>query len=198
MFSVAKLLNPDEDLIHKGRLHIIILLQGLLVCLLSFGFALYAPNIILNDFRPDFLLGYNYMLTAFDRYVWDRALTPDLIGFILFGGGFFIMISGIFYAVYSFVFYMGAYTVITDRRLIYKTGLFFIHIQEIEIEEIEEMHLSSGVLGNFLNYAYIYVDMRFVGEQTIPCVPKPYLFLRHLHTAHDRLHGSDIQTVITK
>ena len=180
MFDLKKLLTPGESILWKASLHYILLVKGFFGLLFFWALALYLPCLIWNNQTPDFGIGL-------------RFLTYETIGFAqaslsvktMVLAAMSLLFAGVYYFVYNIVKYMTSVIIITENRLIYKTGLVFIHIEEIEIDEIEEVHINSGILGRFFNYAYIHVDMRFVGDKMIPTVSTPYKVVNFLHRAHD-------------
>ena len=185
MNKFEKMIFPGENIIHSGRLHYVILIKGFLLFTALLGLSLYIPNILWNAGYPDFILGYKYLVALLQKEDFAWSLGNDWLEY----GVIVLSLLSIVMAFIAFLYYtkvyFSSYIVISDNRLIYKTGLFFVYIMEIEIDEIEEIHLHSGVFGALLDYGYIHVDMRFVGEALLPCVPKPYLFMRALHKAHD-------------
>lgn len=188
---------PDETIIHSGHLHYIILVKAFLWLVFFVCMAFYIPNIFWNSGAPDFVLGYKYLISTIQNYdiEWNRIFNITETFTIIMG--LLSLMLGLIVPLYYLKMYFSRYIVVTDNRLIYKTGLLFIHIMEIEIDEIEEVHLNSGLLGGLLDYGYIYVDMRFVGDANIPCVPKPYLFMQSLHKAHDNKHD-DVNVIWKK
>jgi hypothetical protein len=181
MFNLKKLLTPDENILWKSYLHWILVIKGaiwfgLIVCL-----ALYLPCVFGNEHIPNFKFGFDFFINGlinFERItVWAQALTIIMVMGILLG-----LIIWFFYILK----YISSIVIITENRLIYKTGLLIIHIEQIEIDEIEEVHLNTGLLGRIFNYAYVHFDMRFVGEKMIPMVAKPYKLVTYLHRSHDR------------
>jgi hypothetical protein len=190
MNKYERMLAPGETIIHAGRLHYIILIKACLWFISLACLALYIPNLFWNSGKPELLLGLDYLLTTIQNFDPEWHIINDISETLILGSSLSLAILSVALFIYYIKIYFSRYVLVSDNRLIYKTGLFFIHIMEIEIDEIEEIHMNSGVLGSLLNYAYIYVDMRFVGDAYIPCVPKPYLFMQAMHKAHDNKNDS--------
>jgi uncharacterized membrane protein YdbT with pleckstrin-like domain len=149
--------------------------------------ALYIPNIFWNWGRPDFIIGSQFLGSSLFQYIVHDPPTPEIMTMIVWGLSATCFVLAIGTLLYFSKVYFTSRLTITDERLIIKTGLIFVNINEIEIAEIKEIHTSSGVLGSFLNYGYIYIEMKFSGEEHIPCVPKPLEFVKKLHKKHRHL-----------
>jgi hypothetical protein len=95
------------------------------------------------------------------------GLIPALIGLMIF-------------LIYLFKM-MGTEIALTNKRLIYKTGLFFVQSGEVEISEVSEAKINNGILGVVLGYGSIHLDCRFVGDFNIPNISNPYKLLRQMN-----------------
>ncbi|MCB9990427.1 MAG: PH domain-containing protein [Rhodospirillales bacterium] len=76
---------------------------------------------------------------------------------------------------------------LTDQRLIYKTGLIFVDVKEIDLAEIRSETVHHGLLGRFLRYGEVHLDSRFVGDIYLPAMVKPYILLKDIHAARRKL-----------
>lgn len=106
------------------------------------------------------------------------------------GGAFMATSAGIFLV--FLVKYFSTEAGLTTKRVIRKTGLIAVEVQEIAIEEIESARIHHGWLGAVLGYGAIYLDCRFVGDVALPTIRHPYGFLRALHKAKELLKTSPI------
>lgn len=77
---------------------------------------------------------------------------------------------------------------LTNQRIIYKTGLIFVEVEEIDLVEIRAEHVHHGMLGRFLGYGRLQLDSRFVGDIHLPAVKKPYRLVKAMHTARSKIH----------
>lgn len=77
---------------------------------------------------------------------------------------------------------------LTDMRLIYKTGLIFVEVEEVDLVEIRSEHVHHGLLGRFLGYGQLQLDSRFVGDIHLPAVKQPYRLIKAMHNARRKLH----------
>ena len=93
--------------------------------------------------------------------------------------------------------YYGTEIAITDHRVIYKTGLFFVTVEELELSEIKEEKVHHGLIGHLLNFGDTKLDSRFVGDLQLPFIKNPYKFLRFTHKVRASLpHGQSAEDPI--
>lgn len=165
MSYIHKVIGPEEKLIGIARLHWIYIAQGLLWfigCVAVARLTGSAFNYLLAMIPVTSTVG----LPILALQSW---LTPFAL---LFGA----MICSL-YVVKVLTTQIG----LTDRRVIYKRGWLFVNIQEIDIEEIRGENVDMGYLGRVLNYAYINLDCRFIGDVHLPAIERPTAFLKALH-----------------
>jgi len=177
MAYIRKIIGSDEKLIGIARLHWIYILKGLLGFLgcAFFGWALNA--IIFNGIslmarglgRVDPLLP----LLTVNTYLMPLMLG---LGIIIFLSYFLLVIS--------------TEIGLTSRRLIHKKGLIFVNMHETDIEEIRAENLDTGYFGRFLNYGYINLDCRFIGDVGLPAIENANGFLKALHKVRSSLMDS--------
>ncbi len=70
---------------------------------------------------------------------------------------------------------------LTNRRIIYKSGLIFVKVRETDLEEIRGESLDLGNFGRMLNYGAINLDCRFIGDVKLPYIGRAETFLKALH-----------------
>ncbi len=70
---------------------------------------------------------------------------------------------------------------LTNRRIIYKSGLIFVKVRETDLEEIRGESLDLGNFGRLLNYGAINLDCRFIGDVKLPFISRAETFLKALH-----------------
>ncbi|MCB1530331.1 MAG: PH domain-containing protein [Rhodospirillales bacterium] len=177
MSYVHKIIGLDERLIGVSRLHWIYTLQGLL------WFTGLAVVGVLID---QYLWAYfgnrvPFYRWALDGFGFDAQHTG--IKWLFAGAGLYIFL------VY-FIKTLATEVALTSRRVIYKTGLIFVEVEEIELEEIKGEHIHHGLLGRFLKYGAIDFDCRFIGDVSLPAIRKPYRFIKALHVARSRVVDS--------
>lgn len=77
---------------------------------------------------------------------------------------------------------------LTNQRIIYKTGLIFVEVEEIDLVEIRAERVRHGLLGRFLGYGQLCLDSRFVGDIHLPAIRDPYRLIKAMHAARSRIH----------
>lgn len=174
MSFVAKhILSPHERLIGIARLHWIYIVMGLfwagIVAALGFALqyavALYGSEQLLRQAVEvmDYPLG--------PRSAWISAV-------------FGLTAVALFMAFY--IEYLATEVAITNERIIRKSGLIAVEVQEIDLKEIESARIHHGWGGAILGYGSIYLDCRFVGDVHLPAIRRPYQLLRALHKIKDQ------------
>lgn len=165
MSYVRKVIGNDEKLIGIARLHWIHVAQGLL------WFAACVAVARLSGSAFNYLLAMIPTTSAIGLPI--LALQSWLTPFALLFG-----------AIICSLYVMKVLTTeigLTDRRVIYKRGWLFVNIKEIDIEEIRGENMDMGYLGRVLNYAYINLDCRFIGDVNLPAIERPTAFMKALH-----------------
>lgn len=165
MANVRQLIGPDEKLVGIARLHWIYILQGILWFVVSVAIARMIGH------------GFNYVLSMIPMTsslgLPVLALQSYLTPFALFFGALICSL----YIAKVLTTEIG----LSSRRIIYKRGWLFVNVQEIDIEEIRGENMDMGYFGRILNYAYISLDCRFIGDVRLPAMENPTLFLKALH-----------------
>ena len=172
---IKHITGADERIILLARLHWVYLLEGAIWMLILAGLG----------------GGFDYVLW---KYLGASApfAGQDVFGFyisqatpvmtILFG------IGGILIFVVHAIKMLATEIALTNQRIIYKTGLIFVEVEEIDLVEIRAEHVHHGLLGRFLGYGRLKLDSRFVGDIELPAVRKPYKLIKAMHTVRSKLH----------
>ncbi len=166
MSYIRKIIGGDEKLIGIARLHWIYIAQGMLWFIGCVAFA--------QLFDTAVYYGLSMLPNASDSTAMPLLAISDwLTPFALVFGAFICSI----YVIKVLTTEIG----LTTRRIIYKRGWWFVNTKEIEIEEIRGENLDLGYLGRVLDYGYLNLDCRFIGDIALPAIEKPAQFLRALH-----------------
>jgi hypothetical protein len=167
-FIAKHITHHDERLLYLTRLNWIIVIKGLFWLILLGGLGIYINWLILYKFEmmpsttlPNIPPPYSTLMDL------AAGLLPALLGLMIF-------------LIYLFKF-MGTEIALTNKRLIYKTGLFFVHSSEVEISEVSEAKVNNGWLGVILGYGTIHFDCRFVGDFSIETINNPYRIIRQMN-----------------
>src|SRR5262249_5051227 len=65
---------------------------------------------------------------------------------------------------------------VTDRRVIYKTGLIRRHTTEMNMDKVESVLVDQSVIGRLLNYGTIHVRGTGVGIENLHYISSPISF----------------------
>jgi uncharacterized membrane protein YdbT with pleckstrin-like domain len=152
MKYVQRVLQPDETVLHAARLHWFIYLKAILLLILALVCLVLAMGS--ND-QPGIAIP-----------LWIGAAVLGLLG-LLSGMGAFIRQAT-------------TELVLTDRRVIYKTGLFKRHTMEMNRSKVETVGVDQSVLGRLLNYGTVIVRGTGGSFEPIPQIDDPLTFRNYI------------------
>lgn len=181
MSYIHKLINDDEKLVGIARLHWIYIVQGLM-----WFFALAGSGFLMSWLM-------NRGMAAMMRMT-DEPFVPAPMLSLSNGVTLFMLVTGAIIFLLYVVKVIATSIAITDRRVIHKHGLIFVHAHHIDLEEIRGENLDLGYLGRILGYGYVMLDCRFIGDIKLPAIENPEVFLRALHDR--RAHAQDTLNLI--
>lgn len=173
MSFVAKhIVDPHERLVGVARLHWIYVVVGLFWSgvVLAAGLGLHR------------LVALYGVPNNFDQVV--VFLGHDIGTPALWFVGAFTLVAALLFLVF-FIEYLSTEVALTNERVIRKSGLIAIEVQQIDLGEIDAAQIHHGWLGAFLGYGRIFLDCRFVGDINLPAIRKPYRFLTALRKMQD-------------
>lgn len=174
MAYVAKLIGPDERLIGVTRLHWIYVAIGA-----SWFLGLAAAGAVIEYYLWQFF-GSNTAIFNSNIFGLQFDAQSYMILKLCLGAGLVVMIS-------CTIKYLATELALTSRRLIYKTGLIFVEIEEIELGEIKGERIHHGLLGRLLGYGSLNLDCQFIGDVALPAIRRPYRFIKAVHQVRSRL-----------
>jgi uncharacterized membrane protein YdbT with pleckstrin-like domain len=151
MKYVQKVLQPDERVIHAARLHWFIYLKAILLLIL----ALVCVVLAMGSNEPGIAIP-----------LWIGAAVLGLIG----------LVSGIS----ALMRQATTELVLTDRRVIYKTGLIKRHTMEMNRSKVETVGVDQSVLGRMLNYGTLIVRGTGGSFEPIRQIDDPLTFRNHI------------------
>ncbi|QQG35783.1 MAG: PH domain-containing protein [Micavibrio aeruginosavorus] len=129
---------------------------------------------------------------AIDYFLWHFwGATPPLADIPFLGSHVALLLSlpgGFFICSLYLVKLLSTEIALTDMRLIYKIGLIFVEVEEIDLVEIRSEHVHHGLLGRLLGYGQVRLDSRFVGDIDLPAIKNPYKLIKAMHNARRKLH----------
>lgn len=79
--------------------------------------------------------------------------------------------------------------VITNKRLIFKTGVISRNVFEIRLSKIESVDLEQGILGRILGYGNISVHGTGDTKKTFRMIDQPVEFRRQINMAEETARG---------
>lgn len=173
MAFIYNIISPDEKLLGVARLHWIYLVKAL---------AWAAGSILVGAYISISLA--NVLSGAFEP-VGDFIFVISVIG-------------GSSMAVFYIVLYYSTELGLTTQRCIYKRGLIFTDVREVDLEEIKSSHIDNGLLGRFLNYGYIHFDARFIEDIFLPAFADPYRFLKAINEVRTKLKDEPMNMVLSQ
>lgn len=73
--------------------------------------------------------------------------------------------------------------ILTDRRLILKSGFFFVNIEEVDIEQLASDYIEQSILGRLFGYGAIRIRCIQAKDMVLPPITNPYIFRNALERA---------------
>ncbi|MCB1538371.1 MAG: PH domain-containing protein [Rhodospirillales bacterium] len=194
MSYIEQSISPGEKVVHIGRFHWIYLagavlwiVLGVVACAVIIGGAL-----------------------AFDTWRGVQALYPGLPGGMFWqawgdviareGGyvaairdisvvvrtaGFVLLLMG--FALFAHMMVVRATTeiAVTTTRFVLKEGILSRHVDEMNIDRIESVHVVQSVLGRMLDFGTIMVRGMGIGEIILPPVARPIVMRNAIEYARE-------------
>lgn len=170
MSYVSKAISDEERLISLARAHWIYVLTGFfwLGLFVGIGMAVdYKFQGFLGQFTYDFLINLRF------GYI-SGGLSPVSVLMTIIG----LMAAWPFFRVY-----ITTEIGLTNTRIIYKTGLLFVEVDQVDLEDIRAENVYHGLLGWLLGYGSIRLDCRFIEDVKLPAIRNPYRFVKASHNA---------------
>src|SRR4051812_2512281 len=154
MKYIERVLQPGETVIHAARLHWLVYL---------------IPVVLL-------------ILTALCAVFTIRSDKPGIAIPLLLIAGLLAPI-GLIAAVGAVIRQITTELVLTDRRVIYKTGIFRRHTMEMNRSKVETVGIDQSILGRMLNYGTVIVRGTGGSLEPIRNIADPLSFRNHITAA---------------
>ena len=151
MKYVEQVLQPDEKVIYATSLHWLVYLRSILLLLVA------GASLIVSGMFPE--PGVKLALT----------IVAALFGLIA-------LISGLG----AFIRRSTTELAVTDRRVIYKTGIFQRHSMEMNTSKVETVGVNQSILGRILGYGTVMVRGTGGSFEPIPFIGDPLTFRSHI------------------
>lgn len=181
---IRDILEEDERLIMGSRLHWIYLMYGL-------GWFVFMVGIG---------LGANWMIMRYmsgGAHDWTLQFGPffveaqyEIFMWMCFGAGALLFLT-------YYIVYVATKVLLTSKRVIYKTGLIRIRIDETDLSDVRAVHIDRGLLGQLLGYGKLRMDCRFVDDVSLPYLKDPYRMLKGINEVrhHVQEEGNVVHVV---
>lgn len=171
MSFIYKIIGPDEKLLGVAHLHWIYIVKAI-----SWLFA----GLVVG-------LGFDWMISQPS----DGAMSG--LGKVVFG---IFAFSGAALAFFLIILKYTTELGLTTQRVIYKKGLFFVDVREIDLEEIKSAHIDNGTLGRILNYGYLQLDARFISDIKLPAFRDPYRIIKAMNEVRSKIKEDSMRFVL--
>jgi uncharacterized membrane protein YdbT with pleckstrin-like domain len=151
MKYVEQVLQPDEKVIYATSLHWLVYLRAIVLLIVA------GACLIVSGMFPE--PGVKLALT----------IVAAVFGLIA-------LISGLG----AFIRRSTTELAVTDRRVIYKTGIFQRHSMEMNTSKVETVGVNQSILGRILGYGTVMVRGTGGSFEPIPFIGDPLTFRSHI------------------
>lgn len=179
MAFIKKIIGPDEALIGITSAHWI---YGVIGIMWMAGLTIAA--VALDYFSVGFL---EYLFRG------QGDFAADQIADALF---WMLTVLGVVMFFFYLLMMVSPEIGLTSKRVIYKRGIIFVDVKEVDIDEIKAANVDNGLFGRFFNYGYVLFDARFMPNMSLPAISNPYLFVRVLNDARSKLKEESITGIL--
>lgn len=174
MSYVEKMISRNEKIVTMTTIHWVYMVFAAMYLALFVGLAFFVHNSMVS-------IG---SLTPYINEMLLRGFRLDL-PLPRISIAWFIAIPGIYIFIARAFDYIGSEVCVTTKKFIYKQGLIWITVDDIDIDEIQSETVYQGIFGPIFNYGRLVIDSRFVKDLRIPPVIKPYVLLKKLHETQE-------------
>lgn len=169
MAYVQRLVSADERLYGVAKLHWIYVTHGLFALLLFVGIGWgidFAFGKMLGALGGDVHKNINVEMALLQIrfWLWPACIAMGIAVFLMY-----------------FIKYLTTEIGLTNQRIIIKTGWIFVNVKQVDTMEVRGEYLDMGWLGEILNYAYINLDCKFIGDMRLPAIAKAENFVKAFH-----------------
>jgi hypothetical protein len=182
---IKHIVGNDERILLLVRLHWIYMFTGFVWMIFLVGLGAWLDHVLRIYAGP--------FISSVRLDVFGFSIDPETpMVSILFGG------AGVFIFAVHLIKMLATEIALTNQRIIYKSGLIFVEVEEIDLVEIRAEHVHHGLFGRFLGYGQLQLDSRFVGDISFPAIRKPYKLVKAMHSARSKIHdpmGGDFSQI---
>jgi hypothetical protein len=183
MSYIQKALTENEKLLFQTRVHWIYVIEGIFWGVIPVIFGVILQFIIFFYTNPTSQV-YPELLEGLYINWW---LTPVMLVFVFIG----LLLFSAFFSIY-----ISHEIGLTTQRIIHKKGLFFIQIEEFDLEDIRGEHVVHGWFGWLLGYGRVKLDCRFIKDVTMPAISHPHRMIKVCHKARKKGGKDDLEKIL--
>jgi uncharacterized membrane protein YdbT with pleckstrin-like domain len=150
MSYVQRVLQPDETVIHQSKLHALIFLPALFLLVIALALLVASAQ-----FAGDISLGFKAGAAMFGLLAlasWARAAIRRATTELA----------------------------VTDRRVIYKSGLLARHTLEMNRSKVESVDVDQSILGRIFDYGDVIVKGTGTGFEPLTTIAAPIDLRNHI------------------
>ena len=151
MKYVEQVLQPDEKVIYATSLHWLVYLRAILLLIVA------GACLIVSGMFPE------------PSVKLALTIVAALFGLIA-------LLSGLS----AFIRRSTTELAVTDRRVIFKTGVFQRHSMEMNLSKVETVGVNQSILGRILGYGTVMVRGTGGSFEPIPFIGDPLTFRSHI------------------
>jgi len=152
MGYAERILQPEEKIVYRARLHWIIYTPGVLSIVGAAVVAIYGYTLI------DPLLHYGLMIIAA-----------------------FVGATGVFSVLRAWFRSVNTEIIVSTRRIIYKAGFVSRVTTEMNLNRIESVRVHQGILGRIFDFGTLIIRGVGAGIEPVPNVAAPLAFHRYVN-----------------
>jgi uncharacterized membrane protein YdbT with pleckstrin-like domain len=130
--------------------------------------------------RVTYLRGAATLFAAFVVWALAAASSSALIHLVGLVTAIALMLLGGWLLVRALWRRLNTELVITDRRVIYKTGFISRRTREMHMDKIVSVDVTQGIIGRVLNYGDITINGAGQSIEQIPAIDHPVEFRNHV------------------
>jgi uncharacterized membrane protein YdbT with pleckstrin-like domain len=151
MRYIHQILQPGERLVHTATVHWIVYVPGIAILVLA-------------------------LLAA----VWAGHMPSDWARLVVAGLAALLALAGIVLVVIGWLKRFSTEIDVTDRRIVYKRGLFRRHTVEMNMDKVATVDVDQSILGRILDYGDVTVQGTGFALERVPLIQAPLAFRNHV------------------
>jgi uncharacterized membrane protein YdbT with pleckstrin-like domain len=152
-------LLPNEKTMFSTRIHPAIFLQSIFTFLITIALFIYSLSLMVTRSTPGSLP--------------PQPSALSILGSLLFCVTIFLFLSSILFGIQALIIMRTTEFVVTDHRVVAKTGFIRRHTLEMLLSKIESVAVRQNVLGRLLNFGTVTVTGTGGTEESFRAIAEP-------------------------